>query len=57
MFRLAFEVLIKAAMSEHIYSFNGDQRKQAPGGAIGNVLTGSLGVLYTVYWCKEFLEF
>ena len=56
MFKLAFEILIKAAMSEHIYSFNGDLRKQAAGEAIGNVLTGSLGVLYTVYWCKEFLD-
>ena len=48
--------MIKASMSQHIYSFNGDLRKQAAGGAIGNVLTGSLSVLYTVYWCKEFLD-
>ena len=56
MFRIAFEILIKVAMSEHMYSFNGDLRKQKAGGAIGNVLTCALAVLFTVWWCKKFLD-
>ena len=53
MFKVAFEILIKAAMENHLYSFNGDLRRQNKGGAIGNILTGALGVLYTVFWCKD----
>ena len=49
MFKNAFEILIKIAMSEHMYSFDGDLRKQKHGGAIGNVLTCALAVLYTVW--------
>ena len=56
MFKIAFEILIKVAMSEHMYSFNGDLRKQKAGGAIGNVLTCALAVLFTVWWCKHFLD-
>ena len=56
MFKVAFEILIKAAMENHLYSFNGDLRRQSKGGAIGNILTGALGVLYTVFWCKAFLD-
>ena len=43
-------------MENHLYSFNGNLRRQSWGGAIGNILTGSLGVLYTVFWCKAFLD-
>ena len=56
MFKIAFEILIKAAMKNHLYSFNGDLRRQNKDGAIGNILTGALGVLYTVFWCKAFLD-
>ena len=56
MFKIAFEILIKAAMENHLYSFNGDLRRQNMGGAIGNILTGALGVIYTVFWCKAFLD-
>ena len=50
----ALEVSIKAAMSEHIYSFNKQLKKQAEGGAIGNVLTGALATWYMLYWAKLF---
>ena len=39
-----------------IYAFNGDLRRQSKGGAIGNILIGALGALYTVFWCKAFLS-
>ena len=54
MFKLAFEILLNEAMEEHMYSFNGEMRKQAAGGAIGNILTGSLAVCFMVRWCKIF---
>ena len=56
MFKLAFENLIKVAMSEHMYSFNGEIRKQQSGVAIGNVLGGALAVLYTVYFCRKYTD-
>ena len=56
MFKIAFEILIKVAMSEHMYSFNGDLRKQKAGGTIGNVLTCAVAVLFTVWWCQKFLD-
>ena len=56
MLSLSIEIAIKAAMSEHMYSFNGQIRKQETGGAIGNVLTGALAVLYMLYWTKTFLK-
>ena len=56
MFSLAFENLIKVAMSEHCYSFNSKLYKQSKGGAIGNILTGSLAVLYMLYWSREFTK-
>ena len=43
MFAVALESLVLASMENHIYSFAGEFRKQSKGGAIGNVLTGSLG--------------
>ena len=56
MFKLAFENLIKVVMSEHMYSFDGEIRKQQSGVAIGNVLGGALAVLYTVYFCRKYTE-
>ena len=56
MFKLAFENLIKVAMSEHMYSFNGEIRKQQSGVAIGNVLGGALAVLYTMYFCRKYTD-
>ena len=60
MFSVALQHLIKQAMKNHIYSFNGSLRKQASGAAIGTTLAGSLAVLYMLRWCREFklkLEF
>ena len=56
MFKLAFRNMIIVAMSEHMYSFNGEIRKQQSGVAIGNVLGGALAVLYTVYFCRKYTE-
>ena len=56
MFAKALEVSIKAAMSEHIYSFNNQLKKQADGGAIGNVLTGALATCYMLYWARLFVK-
>ena len=56
MFSLALENLIKVAMSEHCYSFNSKLYKQSKGGAIGNILTGSLAVNYMLYWSREFTK-
>ena len=39
MFSIALESLIKASMRNHIFSFNGDLRKQKSGGTIGSTLT------------------
>ena len=48
--------MIKVAMSEHMYSFDGEIRKQQSGVAIGNVLGGALAVLYTVHFCRKYTE-
>ena len=56
MFSVALEVLIKAAMGNHLFSFNGLLRKQSEGGAIGSTLTRAVAVLYTIRWSKEFKE-
>ena len=43
-------------MNNHIYSFAGEFRKQSKGGAIGNVLTGSLGAFAMVIWSRGFMK-
>ena len=60
MFAVALENLIKTAMGNHVYSFNGLLRRQSSGAAIGTTLAGALAVLYMLRWCREFkvkLEF
>ena len=54
MFAVALESLVLASMNNHIYSFAGEFRKQSKGGAIGNVLTGSLGAFAMVIWSRGF---
>ena len=56
MFAVALESLVLASMNNHIYSFAGDFRKQSKGGAIGNVLTGSLGAFAMVIWSRGFIK-
>ena len=51
---IALENLINQAMENHIYTFNGEIRKQSKGGAIGNVLTGALATIYMVKWTRDF---
>ena len=55
MFSMALEHLIKIAMKNHVYTFNGEIKLQSMGGAIGLTLTGALAVLYMLRWCREFL--
>ena len=50
MFAVMLENLIIEAMAGHIFSFNGTIYRQARGGAIGNILTGSLAALFMVWW-------
>ena len=52
MFAVALENLIKEAMGNHIYSFNGSLKKQTAGAAIGTTLAGAIAVLYMLRWCK-----
>ena len=56
MLSLSIEIAIKAAMSEHMYSFNGQIRKQETGGAIGNVFHRSSGSSVHVVLDKNLLE-
>ena len=53
MFATALEVLINQAMENHCYTFNGEIKQQSKGGAIGNILTGSLGALTMVRFTRE----
>ena len=48
MFKVALQIMIKVCMQEHLYSFNGELRKQKRGGAIGNVLTGALATIFMI---------
>ena len=54
MFGVALETMINTAMSNHIYSFDGKLRRQQSGGAIGNILTASLAVMYMIKWKRDF---
>ena len=54
MFSVALEHLIKQAMGNHVYSFNGFLRKQSAGAAIGTTLAGALAALYMIRWSKDF---
>ena len=54
MFSVALEHLIKQAMGNHIYSFNGLLKKQTSGAAIGTTLAGALAVMYMIRWCRDF---
>ena len=56
MFSLALEQLILTTMKSHIYSFNGDIKKQKAGGSIGSSLTGALAVMYQLVWSRTFKE-
>lgn len=56
LFSIALEVLILETMQNHIYTFNGEIRKQIQGGAIGNILTGSLATLYMLHWERIFKQ-
>ena len=50
------KVLIKTAMENHIYTWNGSIKKQSKGGAIGSDLTGELGVFFMLVWTTIFID-
>ena len=56
MFSVALKQLIKEAMKNHIYSFNGQLRHQKSGLATGTTLSGALANLYMLRWCRLFKE-
>ena len=56
MFSVALKVLIKAAMENHIYTWDGSIKKQSKGGVIGSDLTGELGVFFMLVWTSIFID-
>ena len=43
-------------MNNHVYTFNGEIKRQVKGGAIGLMLTGWLACLYMIHWCKKLVS-
>ena len=50
MMGVALEEAVKTAMRNHVYTFNGEVRRQSEGGAIGNKLTGAMAKVYMSRW-------
>ena len=50
---VAFEEAVKTAMRNHVYTFNGEVRRQSEGGAIGNKLTGAMAKVYMSRWTRQ----
>ena len=51
---LAISVGSDVCMDNHMYSINGEVRRQLKGGAIGSVLTGDNSRLYMINWDKKY---
>ena len=56
MFAEALRILIETAMSNHIYTWDKNIKKQSKGGAIGSDLTGELGVFIMLVWSSVFSD-
>ena len=54
MLALALEQGILAVFSHHYYSFNGEVRLQEEGGPIGLEVSGAVGKVVMLAWCREF---
>ena len=54
MLALALEQGILAVFSHHYYSFNGEVRFQEEGGPIGLEVSGAVGKVVMLAWCREF---
>ena len=53
MMGVALEETVKTAMRNHVYTFNGEVRRQSEGGAIGNKLTGAMAKVYMNRWTRQ----
>ena len=53
MLGMALEEAVKVAMRNHVYTFNGEVRRQSEGCAIGNKLTGAMAKVYMSRWTRQ----
>ena len=56
MFTMAVIAGVMGVMDNHCYRFNGQTRRQADGGSIGNQLTGEVADVVMAWWTGEFLS-
>ena len=54
MFTMAVIAGVMGVMDNHCYRFNGQTRRQADGGSIGNQLTGEVADVVMAWWSSEF---
>ena len=54
MFAMAVIAGVMGVMDNHCYRFNGQTRRQADGGSIGNQLTGEVADVVMAWWSGEF---
>ena len=53
---IAVSVGSETCMGNHVYTINGEVRRQMNGGAIGSVLTGDNARLYMMRWDKKYKQ-
>ena len=53
MIGVALEEAVNTAMRNHVYTFNGEVRRQSEGGWIGNKLTGAMAKVYMSRWTRQ----
>ena len=56
MVAMAVEKLMLVSSQNHVYTFNGEIRLQAKGGAMGDSLTGALGSVFMLIWARRLRE-
>ena len=52
----AITVAVEFVMRNHMYTFNGQLRRQAKGGPIGLALTGDVAQVFMCWWDREFIK-
>ena len=50
----ALNIAVKFTMSNHVYSFGPEMKKQSKGGPIGLELTGEIANIYMAWWDEQF---
>ena len=53
---IALVIALELIMTNHIYKFKEEIRRQREGGAIGLELTGQLAKIYMIWWHREYLK-